>query len=202
MTDFLFFVSSSTIKRFGEHPNIRQHISLDPEQIERTSYDKVHRLVLDYYRTLIPERQPYYLAGFSLKKNSGLFGLIFGSGHVYGMEKFLTACWGQDSERGEANFDIDEDNVLPGQYDLLTGEVEKPKKVDVFEKELAEKILSGKIRDDKQIYLFALENGFLPRHAKSVISDLVKSGKIVLQKLSINHKVCGRGAVITSIKLL
>lgn len=37
-TDFLFFISSSTIKRFCEHPNIIQHINLSIEEVEKKPY--------------------------------------------------------------------------------------------------------------------------------------------------------------------
>ncbi|MCF0061741.1 three-Cys-motif partner protein TcmP [Dyadobacter chenwenxiniae] len=67
-TDFLFFISSSTIKRFVDHPSISQYIKLSSEDIERTPYHKIHRLVLEYYKSLIPRNKDYYLASFSLKK--------------------------------------------------------------------------------------------------------------------------------------
>lgn len=159
-TDFLFFISSSTIKRFSEHPHIIQHIKLSPKEVEKTPFHKIHRLVLDYYKSLIPKNKQYYLASFSLRKNSGVYGLIFGSGHVLGIEKFLTTCWKVDPERGEANFDIDDDKIIPGEQDLFTGQVKKPKKVDLFEKELEEKILNLDLKNDKEIYLFTLTNGF------------------------------------------
>src|SRR5665213_1838609 len=98
-TDFLFFVSSSTIKRFAEHPFIQKHIKLDTKQIEATPFHEIHRLVLEYYKSLIQDGKDYYLASFSLKKNSGLYGLIFGSSNVLGIEKFLKTCWKIDRLR-------------------------------------------------------------------------------------------------------
>lgn len=200
-TDFLFFISSSTIKRFSEHPNIMQHIKLSAAEIEKTPYHKIHRLVLDYYRNLIPNNKEYYLASFSLRKNAGVYGLIFGSGHVLGIEKFLATCWSIDKERGEANFDIDDDKIIPGQGDLFTGEVRKPKKVDLFEKDLAERILSQELRTDKDIYLFALTNGFIPAHVRKVVSKLVADKKINKCSLTLSNKVCKSNAVLTELKI-
>jgi three-Cys-motif partner protein len=199
-TDFLFFISSSTIKRFSEHPNIIQHIKLSPEEIEKTPYHKIHRLILDYYRSLIPKNKEYYLASFSLRKNAGVYGLIFGSGHVLGIEKFLTTCWNIDPERGEANFDIDDDRIIPRQADLFTGEVRKPKKVDLFEKELREKILNRELKNDRDIYLFTLTNGFTTIHTRRVISKLVADKKIIKCSLTLSNKICKANAVLSEIK--
>ncbi|ABG60912.1 three-Cys-motif partner protein TcmP [Cytophaga hutchinsonii] len=200
-TDFLFFISSSTIKRFCEHPNILQHINLSSEDVEKTPYDQIHRLVLDYYKNLIPANKAYYLAPFSLKKNAGVYGLIFGSSHVLGMEKFLTTCWKVDPERGEANFDIDNDKINPGQINIFSGEISKPKKVEIFEKELEENITKGKIKTDKDVYLFTITNGFLPSHAKNVLKKLASSNKISKMKFNISSTICKIGASLTPIKL-
>ncbi|MFZ1807337.1 MAG: three-Cys-motif partner protein TcmP [Cyclobacteriaceae bacterium] len=199
-TDFLFFISSSTIKRFSEHPNIAQHIKLSPEEVEKTPYHRIHRLILDYYKSLIPKNKIYYLASFSLRKNSGVYGLIFGSGHVLGIEKFLTTCWNIDPARGEANFDIDDDKIMQGQIDLFTGTVRKPKKVDLFEKELKEKILNQELRNDKEIYLFTLSNGFTPIHTRKVINNLIADKKISKCKLDLSSKICKTNASLTEIK--
>lgn len=200
-TDFLFFISSSTIKRFCDHPNIIQHINLSIEEVEKKPYHQIHRLILDYYQSLIPENKELYLAPFSLKKGANIYGLIFGSSHVLGIEKFLSTCWKLDSERGEANFDIDNDNIKEGQIDLFSGELDKPKKVELFEKELCEKILNQTLKTDKEIYLFTITNGFLPSHAKDVIKSLFNKNKIVNTSLPLHSKLCRYDAVLTSVIL-
>jgi len=201
-TDFLFFISSSTIKRFSEHPNIAQHIKLNPDEVEKTPYHKIHGLILDYYKSLIPANKQYYLAPFSLKKNAGVYGLIFGSGHVLGIEKFLTTCWNIDPERGTANFDIDDDRIIKGQFDLFSGKVRKPKKVELFENELERKILKRELLNDRDIYLYALTNGFIPIHIRKVINKLIAEKKIEKCKLNLTSKVCKPSSITTQIKLL
>lgn len=201
-TDFLFFISSSTIKRFAEQPSISQYIKLNSEDIEKTPYHKIHRLVLEYYKSLIPQNKEYYLASYSLKKNAGLYGLIFGSGHVLGIEKFLTTCWNIDPERGEANFDIDDDKIQKGQIDMFTNEVKKPKKVDIFERELKTNILNNTLKSDKEIYLFTITNGFLPIHTRKIISQLTKENKIQKSNFNLTTKVCKANALVTQVKTL
>ena len=202
-TDFLFFISSSTIKRFCEHPSFVQHIKLMPEEVEKTPYYRMHRLILDYYKSLIPKSKEYYLAPFSLKKESGaVYGLIFGSGHVLGIEKFLSTCWNIDPDRGEANFDIDDDNITPGQVELFTGEVRKPKKVDSFEKELRDAVLSKRIKTDKDIYLYTIASGFTQSHSRNLFNKLVAEKRVEKCVLNLSSKICKPDSKISEIKVL
>lgn len=200
-TDFLFFISSSTIKRFCDHPNIRQHIKLSLEEVEKTPYHQIHKLVLGYYQSLVPANKEIYLAPFSLMKKPNIYGLIFGSSHVLGIEKFLTTCWRIDKDRGEANFDIDNDHIQKGQIDAFTGEVAKPKKVELFEKELSERICSSYIKNDKEVYLFTITNGFLPSHANKVVKGLIEKNKIENSTFNISSRVCRWDANVVQIKL-
>jgi three-Cys-motif partner protein len=196
-TDFLFFVSSAHARRFFDHESIRQYLQLKKADIERTHYYHIHRLVHEHIKSWVPENREYYLGRFSLRKSNGnIYGLIFGSGHVLGMEKFLRSCWKLDPERGEANYDIDKDNLVPGQGNLFTGEIEKSKKLEEFEIAFAELIVNKTLSDDKSIYLYCITNGFLPKHANAVLDKLVKKRVIKKAQLNITHKVCKPGAVI------
>jgi len=47
--DFLFFLSSSTLHRFHDHPAIKQKI------VRPDDYYHVHRAALEYYRSLLPQ---------------------------------------------------------------------------------------------------------------------------------------------------
>lgn len=201
-TDFLFFISSSTIKRFTEHPAISKHIKLNPTEVDETPYHQIHRLVTDYYRSLIPDGKEYYIAPFSLRKKAGLYGLIFGSGNALGIEKFLTTCWKIDPVRGEANFDIDNDKIQPGQINLFTGTVKRPKKIEAFEKELTQEIITGNLKHDRDIYLFTLNNGFIPKHSRKVIRDLIQDKKIRSIKLNLSYSVCKIESILTKIELI
>jgi len=113
--DFLFFLSSSTLHRFRDHPAIKQKITRPDD------YYQVHQAALDYYRGYLPTNVDYFLAPFSIKKGSNIYGLIFGSAHPLGMDKFLQVAWKRDQINGEADFDINRDNIAPGEMllDLL-----------------------------------------------------------------------------------
>jgi three-Cys-motif partner protein len=68
--DFLFFISSSTLHRFHQHPAIKQRITRPGD------YFHVHRAAVQYYRSLIKGSSRYFLAPFSIKKNSNIYGLV------------------------------------------------------------------------------------------------------------------------------
>lgn len=107
--DFLFFLSSSTLLRFHDHPAIKQKITRPDDHYQ------VHQAALGYYRGLLPNAEDYFLAPFSIKKSSNIYGIIFGSAHPLGMDKFLQVAWKKDEINGEADFDINRDNIAPGE---------------------------------------------------------------------------------------
>lgn len=188
-TDFMFFISSSTINRFYDHPEIKKYIEIPKSKITVSKYLHIHRVILEYYRQLIPSNKEYYLAPFSIKKGANIYGLVFGSSNLLGIEKFLRSCWKIDPERGEANFDIDEDDIDRNQP-FLFAEMNVPRKTLKFEEMLSSKILDRSLKTNRQIYIYALTNGFLPKHARDLINKLVKDKHLPKQKLKISYQSC------------
>jgi three-Cys-motif partner protein len=188
VTDFLFFTSSSTLYRFTDHPQIKKYIAL--KGVSPSSYYQIHRMVLEYYRSLIPKGKEYYLVPFSIKKGANVYGLIFGTGHLLGIDKFVKQCWKIDPQTGDSNFDIDQDNIDPAQQSLFP---EKPKKVQAFEMDLASKILQRKLESNKDIFRYTVTNGFTSGHARKVLRDLIGDGKLPMQSLPISYDSCRCG---------
>lgn len=93
-TDILFFISSSFAKRFPKDPGFQESLGFNPKEIDNTRYQDVHRFICNLFRNQLPSGTKYHLAPFSLKKNksANIYGLVFGSGNLYGLEKFLEAC--------------------------------------------------------------------------------------------------------------
>lgn len=168
-TDFIFFLSSSTLHRFRSLPVIKQKIP-NPED----SYH-VHRAAFDYYKGLIPAQNDFFLGQFSIRKRSNIYGLIFGSGHPLGICKFLNVCWKSDQFRGEANFDVDRDNVEADEM-VLDLDIMKPKKVQQFEEALKSAFLEERFANEMDIIRYCIEAGLTSKHTASVISALKKSG--------------------------
>ena len=187
-TDFLFFTSSSTLNRFKDHPEIKKYIHITPSDLSTSDYCHIHRLVLEYYRDLIPRNREYYLVPFSIKKGANIYGLIFGTRHLLGIDKFISQCWKIDPQTGDSNFDIDKDKIDNCQLPLF-----KPKKVQGFESDLEKEIMIKNLKTNKDIYKYALFNGFKAEHARKVVSKLMKKGVLPKQGINISYNSCKFG---------
>lgn len=174
-TDFLFYISSSHINRFKDDSNIVGRTPVTADDLAKMNGKNVHRIVRDAYRRLLPNPDAYYLAPFSIKKGGNTFGLIFGSGHPLGMEKFLALAWRVDPLTGEADFDIDEDHIVLGQPSLFS-EFDKPTKKKKFHASFRRGILSGELKTTRDAYLYTLQEGFPAEEARKVVSQMTVEG--------------------------
>jgi three-Cys-motif partner protein len=173
ITDFIFFLSSSTFHRFRDHPAIKQKIE-KPDN----SYD-VHRKAFAYFRQLVPAPASVYLAPFSIKKRSNIYGVIFGSQHPLGMHKFLQVAWAHDEITGEANFDIERENIRPGEM-LLQFEEMRPTKIREFEEKLEEALRAGRMKSEADVVRFCIEAGMTCKHSAPALKKLKTEGIIEL----------------------
>jgi len=187
VTDILFFISSYTFYRFSKDKNIKKIIDLTPEEVKKTKPTRIHELVTKKYQALIPRIKEYYLAPFSIKKGKNYYGLIFGSSHLRGIEKFLKTCWESDKHTGTANFNIEADKAV-NQQNLFSNKVDEYTKIETFQRTLKEKILAGKLTTDLNIYFYMIEKGFLAKHVRPVIKDLKKEKRIILKHPSFTCK--------------
>lgn len=174
-TDVLFFISSSYVRRFIETPEIARIVDADASEVKTVEYKLIHRCLCRYFKGKI-EREDYYLVPFSIKKNANIYGVIFGSGHLLGLEKFTEACWKIDPRTGEANYDIDGDPEVSGQLVLLP-ELKENKKTEVFRRELLAFIGQRK-PNNHEVYLFSLSHGFSPAKARETLKSLSAVGEI------------------------
>lgn len=172
-TDFIFFISSSFISRFRVHPNTTKYIDTSKIDFENIRPNEVHRAIANYFRDLIPNDKEYFLHHFSIRKEEkkgNYYGLIFGSNHTFGMEKFLKVCWKHDTYSGEANYNID-NNFEKG---TLFFHPENNIKKESVSKEIKQLILSGEITNNISGLKFAMHKGCLPLLFTSVVQQLEK----------------------------
>ena len=174
-TDFIFFISSSFINRFKDHPYTKQHIDTSKINFDDKGTKEIHRAVADYFRSLIPDDKEYYLHHFTIKKGANYYGLIFGTNHTLGMEKFLKVCWRHDKLSGEANFKIESDDYEEG---TLFYNPENTVIKEKIKSEIKELILSGKISDNKIGLKFALTKGCEPKLFTEVVQNLINDKSI------------------------
>jgi len=184
-TDFLFFVSSSFFVRFKDHPLFRQYFPDLEEQLRNKRYYNIHRDVLKMYKGWLG-KSDWYMGQFTIKRNANIYGLIFGSRNTLGIEKFLRTCWKEDNDRGEANFDIDEDH-LDSNNPTLFRELNVAGKLQIFETDLEKYVLDGKLKTNHSLYKFALIRGCLPDHARHAVKLMLEKKLIPNQKINISQ---------------
>lgn len=173
-TDFIFFISSSFIKRFKEHPTIKQYFDTVKINFNEEQPKECHRVIANYYRSLVPIDREYYLHNFTIQKGANYWGLIFGTNHPLGMEKFLKVCWEKDKLSGESNCNIDNDFQKGSLFYTETETVKK----QIVETDIKNKILSGEILDNISGMKYVLKNGCLPELFTSVVKKLEAEKKI------------------------
>jgi three-Cys-motif partner protein len=175
-TDFLFFKASSFKLRFGD--------LLAPEiQIpENVSYLEAHRALADQYRQWAPTN--VFISHFAIQKGSNIYGLVFGSHHWRGLQKFLEIAWKLDATCGEADYEL-EPSAIQTEMDFDRGTVlYRKRKVEVFQEKLQQLISSGELSTDDAVFRYCLINGFLPRVAKNIYTHLRDTGVLKNPKLT------------------
>ena len=167
-TDFIFFISSSFIKRFQQHEYTKKYIDTEQLNFNESQPKECHRIIAKYFQSMIPKDQEYYLHHFTIQKeNKGnYYGLIFGTNHTLGMEKFLRVCWKIDPLSGESNCNIDDDF----EKDTLFYDESRSNKKKKIEKEIEKEIIKGNIIDNITGFKFTIQNGCEP----SLFTQLVK----------------------------
>jgi three-Cys-motif partner protein len=182
-TDFIFFISSAIVNRFKKHNNIRYCVPIDDQDLSDMTGTNVHRILAKAYRRWVLNGLEYYLGSFSIKKGANVYGLVFGSKHPRGIDKFLQVAWRRG---GDANFDIDKDGIDPAQPALFP-EYDKPSKIKYFEEELERELFALRLKTNIDVYLFALQNGMLAIHARDALKLLVRNAKLPKQKFAISY---------------
>jgi len=177
-TDFICFLPSSYLYRFREYKGFNAFINTKELPFDNTPAAHSHRVIADYFASLIPESKEYYIGCFSIKKGSNYYGLIFGSNHTLGAEKFQRVCWDLDNLTGEADYDIDREISYNKTTGFLFEELKISKKVQDFKHVLVEKIYCQDVETDIDAYKFALRNRCLVKHASEVLRDLSETKKI------------------------
>jgi len=185
-TDFMFYLAASTANRFKKIESIIKCIPpLSQEEKDRMDGNNALQILCQAYGTYwvpVHYRDEYFLGSFSIKKGANVYGLIFGSHHPAGIEKFLQAAW---KLGGVANFDIDKDGFMPGE-DTLFEEFKIPSRIREFQQELEEFLRTKPKTSNKWLYGVGLRNGMLPQFVRPVIDKLFKEG-FIKNKIHISY---------------
>lgn len=173
-TDFIFFIASSFIRRFKTLDAVTAYFHNNSIIFDESKPKECHRAIADYFRSLIPEDKEYYLHSFTIQKGSNYYGLIFGSNHTLGMEKFLKVCWSEDQLAGESNCNINNDYEIGS---LFYNPTLSNKKQNVYNI-VKDKILKKEIISNIEGLKFVLSQGCEPKLFVDVVKDLMNSKQI------------------------
>lgn len=176
-TDFIFFIASSFIRRFQTLPAVTKYFRENQIRFDEAKPKECHRVIADYYRNLVPSDKEYYIHAFTIQKGKNYYGLIFGTNHSLGMEKFVKVCWKHDSMSGDSNCNIDED-YLPG---TLFFDQENSNKKSMVKEQIERLILGGSITTNIEGLKYALTHGCEPKLFVEVITKLKKDQRISIE---------------------
>lgn len=176
-TDFIFFISSSFIRRFKEHPNITRYFETNKIDFEKSKPHECHKYVAKYFRSLVPNGLEFYLHHFTIKKGTNYHGLIFGTSHTLGMEKFLKVCWTHDKMAGESNFSMYNDFKMDNLFYTETNTV----LLNLFKADLTDKILQSKLKSSISAMKYTLSKGVQTKVYLEVITNLLDLNKIQIE---------------------
>lgn len=180
-TDFLYFVSASYFWRFGNKQEFKNHLNIDMNEAKKNPYTFIHRSIIKQLRQRLPDNTKLKLYPFSLKKGANIYGIIFGASHPIAVDKFLSIAWKRNEINGEANFDIDDDE-LKRQQNLFGSP--KLTKLQAFKENVRHKIFQKEITNNFQLYNYALAEGHLGKHAADILREMKRDGEVSYENSS------------------
>ena len=172
--DFLYFAAASYLWRFGESKEFKSHLDIDTIEVKKHPYKFVHRSIIKQLKGKLPANTKLKLYPFSIKKGANIYGIIFGASHIRAVDKFLTIAWKRNETNGEANFDIDDDEIKK-QGELFG---EPLTKIEAFQKNVRNKILTKEITNNFQLFDFTLEEGHIGKHAAEALQKMKKKAEV------------------------
>jgi three-Cys-motif partner protein len=144
---------------------------------------------ITYIRDALSFNGKYYTTSYHIERNkNSYFALFFISSNLLGYEKILEAKWKLDTEDGNG-FN------LPKEPDLFSDFYKKEKENAMYKK--LEKLITAYIvkeRTNIDLYTFALNHEFLPKHAVQVLKDLQHDNRIIVNDYNFKSKRIRKGA--------
>ena len=179
-TDFLLYTSSDSLDSYTNCKEFQKYLYTSGKDFDEHKPYQCHRIIFDYFKSMIPKNTEFYLSPFSLESKGNpkqVYGLIYGTRHLSSVEKFINSAWSLDGVCGEANFSIDGAIIEGSTYDLFNPSP-RAKKLQYFKKDLVEAISDSNIRSLKDVYRYTFDYGCKPIHANKILSELQGQGKI------------------------
>lgn len=151
----------------------------------RSAYDFVEQLK-GRFRAYLRDLDTY-VDTFTLERDAtNIYCLFFFTRNIKGYETIIDTKWKIDKEHGKG-FTLEKTPSFFSELELSGYK----QKVQAF-------IESSEYRTNHELYYFGLENGFLPKHTKSILDDFKKAG-VEIEIVSLDGKTA-KGYYLSDMK--
>lgn len=185
-TEVMIFLPISFMNRFTSHALSHEEISMYKPLVEfvKSFFPLNHPIVkgeqishlnyISYLTKALKFNNKYYATSYHIERStSNYFALFFITSNEYGYEKILETKWKLDEKDGNG-FNLPQP---PSIFDEIDRE---EKRIELFNylKNQTVQYLRGGARTNLDLYKFALDIEFLPKHMSYVLRDLLKNKRI------------------------
>ena len=139
-----------------------------------SAYDFIEQLK-DRFRAYLKDLNAYVDIFFLERDAANVYCLFFFTRNIKGYEKIIETKWKIDKDHGKG-FKLEKTQSFFSEIELSGYE----QKVQAFTE-------SSGYRTNDELYSFGLENGFLPKHTKSVLDSFVEKG-LTVEIISLDGK--------------
>jgi len=140
----------------------------------KSAYDFIEQLK-DRFRAYLKDLNAYVDIFFLERDAANVYCLFFFTRNIKGYEKIIETKWKIDKDHGKG-FKLEKTQSFFSEIELSGYE----QKVQAFTE-------SSRYRTNDELYSFGLENGFLPKHTKSVLDSFVEKG-LTVEIISLDGK--------------
>jgi len=191
-TEILLFLPISFMHRFTRHafspeatpgtvPLRKLIVSFFPETHPmRIGTEMDVQTYIDYLTEAFSCDGKFYTTSYPIERNeNNQFALFFFSTSIFGYEQVMNLKWKMIDSWGFGFH-------LPEIQGNLFGQMFRQERLNEITEMFRTKLLSfmsGAELTNGELYVFTVENGYLPKHAKDVLRDLQKSGHLQIMDI-------------------
>lgn len=187
ITELILFLPTSFLHRFAEVAQTKTEI-IQYEHLRnfifnffpdghpiRISEDYNIFDFIRYVKETLSFGSQFFTAAHYIQRDQGnYFAIFFITSNIYGLEKFLETKWELDPVKGQG-FKIPK--KTPTLFDSQFEEEDREQSLGWFATKL-EAFLNKEKKNNRQVYEFTLNEGYLPKHAVEILTEWQKSGAL------------------------
>jgi three-Cys-motif partner protein len=120
----------------------------------------------------------YFTCSHYVEREKGsYYALFFISSNIYGLEKMLEAKWKLDPVKGKG-YNQNKNSMQMSMFDDELNKIDHLREISYLENVIYQSMKQNKIITNIELYELTLKNEFLPKHANTVLKNLITQNKI------------------------